>query len=86
MHGLGKVKLADTHQHHFIDRHKFTHSKRINQKVLFYFIYLFTSLCLFCVHIVDMIEAVLGIYFHTFIDQVGFVFVGFYDVIYYQFC
>ena len=29
------------------------------------FIYLFTSLCLFCVHIVDMIEAVLGIYFHT---------------------
>ena len=35
MCGLGKVKLADTHQHHFVDRHKFTHRK-INQKVLFY--------------------------------------------------
>ena len=32
------------------------------------FIYLFTSLCLFCIHIVDMIKAVLGIYFHTSID------------------
>ena len=32
------------------------------------FIYLFTSLCLFCMHIVDMIEAVLGMYFHTSID------------------
>ena len=76
MHGLGKVKLADTHQHHFIDRHKFTRSKRINQKVLFYFIYLFTSLCLFWVHIVDMIEAVLGIHFHTFIDQVTIALIG----------
>ena len=76
MRGLGKVKLADTHQQHFVDRHKFTHSKRINQKVLFYFIYLFTSLCLFCVHIVDMIEAVLGIHFHTFIDQVTIALIG----------
>ena len=29
MHHLGKVKLPDTHYHHYIDRHKFTHSKRI---------------------------------------------------------
>ena len=63
-----------THQHHFIDRHKFTHSKRINQKspVLFNLFIHFT-LFIFVYTLWIWLKLSWEYIFTTFIDQHTFI-------------